>query len=293
MDRFKLNTSDYISYEITPNNFDKLTNRTYPFVQKGANNKNQFYGVCPGCNNPIVLVSLYQNQSTTHPYGRHVMHNVPQIANYSQVGYDNCPYANKNNKSNSKWLPSKSTIGLSNKLLLKEQFDRVIYILKKQTDTLFSTNLAKKMLDEYVNNTGWLYRGNTSDNLPWKFGEVISAKSLGGQYVKMDSDIQKVIEQYYLDKGKNVECEEKVMKVPLGNSEVWLKFVFENFQSKLNGQHLQESIKFVVFDSSRGNKDIYKKELTVGPDFLINLMRKRNQKYRNNDLLKYADSKIK
>lgn len=27
MDRFKLNTSDYISYEITPNNFDKLTNK--------------------------------------------------------------------------------------------------------------------------------------------------------------------------------------------------------------------------------------------------------------------------
>ena len=34
MDRFKLNTSDYISYEITSNNFDKLTNKTYPFVQK-------------------------------------------------------------------------------------------------------------------------------------------------------------------------------------------------------------------------------------------------------------------
>lgn len=295
MDRFKLNRFSYVSYEITPNTFDKYTNRTYPFVQKDAKHKNRFYGVCPGCNNPIVMVSLYQTQNaTTHPYGRHVKHNISEIAKYSHVGYDNCPYANKNNKSNNKFLPAKSAIGISNKRLLKEQYDQVIYILRKQTDVLFSNNLAQKMLDEYVNNTGWLYRNTTSDNLPWKFGEVISAKSLGGQYVKTDSDIQQAIRQYYLSKGKDIECEEKRMQVPLGNFDVCLKFVFEDFRSKLNGEHLQESITFVVFDSMLNNEIVYQKELPVEPDFLINLMRNSsNQQYRNKVLMNYAQSHVK
>ncbi len=288
-----LRDSDYFSYKINSNNFDNYTNRDYPYVQLSQSNGDRYYGVCPGCGNPILLVNLYKNQvGQVNPYGRHVKKDVPNIANYNQHNYNNCPYSNPNWHTNNTSLNANSLLGLRNKKMLKEQFDRIIYILKIQTGLCFSENLAKKMLNSFVRNKGWLYRWTIPDNLPWKFAESSPAQILNGQFLKLDSDLGKILSQkYHIDKQ---EEDSDRIQVPVRNNNIGLlKFVFKDFKHKLtnNGQHIEETIRFAVLDVNQN--EVFDETLEVEPDFLINLIRKTDtEKYRNKDLLEYAKKSI-
>ena len=249
MDRFKLKTKDYSSYKISKKEFEDKTNRAFPYVQK-RNNEDRYYAVCPGCNNPTEFIGLYKNQDGKDVvYGRHVPYSVEKIANYSKEAYDNCPYASKNTsrKQNSK-LAENSVLGQNNKRMLKEQFDRIIYILRHQTGVKFSKKIAYKMLDNFVNNKGWLYRNVTPDNLPWKFSEASAALLLNGQYIETSSNLCKALLKQEANFFGNHDLEKDTVQIPLYNSKKY-KFVFKNFKHKLlkNDQHIEEKIDFVVF----------------------------------------------
>lgn len=176
--------------------------------------------------------------------------------------------------------------------MLKEQFDRIICILKKQTGICFSKNLSKKMLDNFIKNKGWLYRWTTPDNLPWKFAESNSAQILNGQFVELNSELGVTLSQKY-NVSKSEKAEDKI-QIPVNNKNVGLlKFVFEDFKHELtnNDQHIDETIRLVIFDGAKNN--IFNRTLNIDADYLINLIRKtENEKYRNKDLLEYAEQKL-
>lgn len=48
-----------------------------------------------------------------------------------------------------------------------EQFDRVVYILEKETQLVLSENALRGMLQRYKGERGYLYTGATLRNVPW------------------------------------------------------------------------------------------------------------------------------
>ena len=76
---------------------------------------------------------------------------------------------------------------------MREQFDRIVYILEKELDIKIGLNAAKKMLTTYIQSKAWLYPLATYNNLPWMFGYFSWAKSLYGQAVLKDSPLYKAI----------------------------------------------------------------------------------------------------
>lgn len=295
MDRFKLKITDYVSFKISKEEFEDKTNKDYPYVQK-RNGEDRYYAVCLGCNNPIELVGLYKKTGDKDViYGRHVPYNVTKIADYNQEDYDTCPYASKNtaHKQNTTWSKN-SLIGKNNKRMLKEQFDRIIYILRQQTGANFSRKIAQRMLDIFVGNKGWLNRDVTSDNLPWKFAEALHALPLNGQYIKTSSDLCKSLLKQDTNFFGDQDLKQDSIQVLFDNNKKY-KFVFENFKHHLlNGQHIEEKIDFVVFKEAKPeSKELYRETLDVDPDYLSNLIKKGNEEYRNHALLKYAEEHIK
>lgn len=97
--------------------------------------KTRQFAVCPVCDNPIEIIGLYKRlKNTKRPYGKHYSKSVKGLAVYSSQAYEFCLYAvnKKVSKSSKKSVITNYERNIYN--LLREQFDRVIYVLSKEID---------------------------------------------------------------------------------------------------------------------------------------------------------------
>jgi hypothetical protein len=76
------------------------------------------------------------------------------------------------------------------------QFDRVTFLLQKETGIQFSSELLKQMLETYRSADGYLYYGATLQNVPWIFAYMSNSKSIVGQYLRGDSDLIAAIREH-------------------------------------------------------------------------------------------------
>jgi hypothetical protein len=76
-----------------------------------------------------------------------------------------------------------------------QQFDRVIYIIEKQTQVLFSSNALKGMLERYKGERGYMYTGATLRNVPWIFAYMSDATDLFAQRIAGNEALSRAILQ--------------------------------------------------------------------------------------------------
>ena len=130
MDIYKLRPGLQPVHKINKDKFEADTGKRAPWYQREGDKIVQF-AVCPACDNPIRIVALYErHEKSPKPYGKHTPKHIVGLATYDQAAYDECPYACPNREfDRERRRPESDPRGKDILQLLREQFDRVIYLI--------------------------------------------------------------------------------------------------------------------------------------------------------------------
>jgi hypothetical protein len=216
-----------------------------PYLSRHKDDKKSVFAVCPGCDNPIQLIGLFKRvENPKNPYGKHVPHDINELAKYDQAKYIYCPYSNPNRKYSKDRRRGEDKLAKDLITLLHSQFDRVVRLLQKDIDVRLSPNLLKKMLSDYFAMEFYLYYGATLNNLPWMFGYASSHKSLFGQYIRKGSGLYAAILEHcqdavFIDEGKTFV---KLMNKP--GEFIDIDFAFRFHEVRKEGEDIRETLDF-------------------------------------------------
>ena len=115
---------------LTEENYRRETNRKAPFVQMRGGHPS-YFAVCPACGNPILICNLFkrtEGSRSANPYGRHYSASVPTDKAGREL------YA-----------------------LMRDQFDRYVYIWEKTTGLHVGRGYARELLSMWRADEGWRY----------------------------------------------------------------------------------------------------------------------------------------
>lgn len=150
MDVYKVRIEDTESKIIDKEGFEAETFRRDPWYQPGSAGKLAQFAVCPACDNPVQLVGLYElPPNVKNPFGKHATKSIRGIAPFDSEARNDCPYFQP--RQHKKTERKTRFDGVPRKILklLIEQFDRVVYILEKETQLVLSENALRGMLQRY------------------------------------------------------------------------------------------------------------------------------------------------
>ncbi|MDA2518984.1 hypothetical protein PDN73_24800 [Bacillus cereus] len=189
---FKLTIESTMIFNLSVETYEDKTHRRAPYytLDKG---KPAYFAVCPGCNNPIKLVNLYDKKvinedKTPQPlHARHRKGNVPNIAGYSQEKYDNCPLRKKNLFGNKIKEPNPEIRDKILELVL-DYPDILHRHIKDITNINFSTRQFISMVVKFIETKGYYYQSINEFNLPYGFLYMQHSIRIINQYVKKDGD---------------------------------------------------------------------------------------------------------
>jgi hypothetical protein len=288
MDKYKLypgKPGQYPVKKIEKYQFEFDTKKRNPWYQDDCQGETVQYAVCPACNNPIQIIVLYKRRKNSpKPYGKHYGKNVPDLADHNQDEYERCPYANPDlHKDRTKRRNDDDPKGKELLQLLREQFDRVIKIIRKITGIQISTSLAEKMLKRFLSEKGYLYIGTNECNLPWMFAYFSDNQNLYAQFLREDTGLRRSLEKnkriYVNENGQLLNAKEKID----------VHFCFR--QPFINASN-EEVILFEVSEG-RENTLIYKENITVDPIFFSSLLNPSTEHaHRDQKLLDIAEKYI-
>lgn len=286
-------------YKIDKNEFEQVTKQKSPYYVHNERNELVQFAVCPACDNPIEIIGLYKRlKNTDHPYGKHFPKSIFGLAEYNQQAYDYCPYADKHKSVNKDSRKTKLTDFEKNiYYLLREQFDRVIYILSKQLDIGITNSVAKEMLNTYVNGKGWMYPWSTLNNIPWVFGHLTWSKGLFGKPILKDSPfycaiLEKCPNAFFVSwDGYGGKYEKLLSK----GSFLDLNYCIINHNRIIENEEFLETMELVVSEGGVGKeRKIFTKTLTIDQTYFFNLVNLSEEKSRRNPaLLKIAKEIMK
>jgi len=270
MDEYKLTVEDFIGKPIDKDAFEADTLRREPWYQEGSADKQSQFAVCPACDNPIQLVGLYHlPANVNNPYGKHTTSGISGIAPLDVEARDHCPYFKP--RQHQKTDRKAKFDGVPRKIvrILIEQFDRVVYILEKQTQVALSANALKGMLERYKGEQGYLYTGATLRNVPWIFAYMSDATALFAQRVGENHELTAAIRSHV--PAANIDTHGRLRPTSvLGAKDVFIDLKMSFIQHRIikdsEASGLKESMVFVVSHSRKGQLvDIYKQDLTFDP----------------------------
>lgn len=284
MDVFKLDVDSKYTYSITIANIEEQLARRAPWFQC-INGHDGWFAVCPGCNNPIQIIGMFQGDKL---YGRHFVPYRDELKYYIKGAVDHeereyCQYYSKRKSINRDTKrPATNELAKAIKTVLIEQFDRVVYLLSKSSGLQISLNLAKQMLEDYNNHEGWRYRGATLDNIPWAFAYMLSSQKLFGKKL-LDTNL---INELRI-KAPMVDID---MDGRVSNKTGYylnLSFCFIHHKQELMGNHLNESIQLVISDN---DVPIIRKTIECDHEYFNNLVKSNIQQHRQLHLVELAKS---
>ncbi|MDR1703897.1 MAG: hypothetical protein LBS19_04325 [Clostridiales bacterium] len=175
--------------------------------------------------------------------------------------------------------------------LLREQFDRVVYVAQKELDVRFSHNFIRKALQQFVNSYGHLYPWASVSNLPWVFCYLgIFRQNLYRQRVRLGSPLYLAILEncpaadFLFEGGSGYARLESKEDMYLPR----LTFRFTGHEQIARyGEELRETMDMYVDREDKGV--IFHRRLEISELFFANLIRNDgNDRYRNSELLKIS-----
>jgi hypothetical protein len=282
MKECKLKPGASPTVEIQRNMLERLGLKAPPYYNK-ADNEIKCFAVCPACDKPVTLIGLYKAlKNTDEPFARHVPHDVPNLAAYSQEDYDYCPIANAGlyretiPKHRQRKMDDKARLIYS---VIRNNFGKIAWLIEQDTGLLLSDRLIKDMVSDYLAYPGYLYRNATYENAPWTFAYQTLKYSLGGRYIRNDGNLFAK-----LSKNDNIYFEQAhpnkadgIVQVLRRDRSRPLNFCFIDHKINVdNGGKLLETMRLVVSQDANAPpsaKDILADELiTFDKRYWLNLI---------------------
>ncbi|NKD87666.1 hypothetical protein HEQ72_05010 [Haematospirillum sp. 15-248] len=273
---YKLTSKSHVVKEIEKTNFEYDTDKKYPHYQQAADGLWRQYAVCPACDNPIQIIGLYKPLSNTdRPYGKHTGKRIDGFPDFGPEAHQWCPYVSA--RSSGGKTKRKSIDGLPLKILriLADNFDRVLYILEKDTGVRISDNLAKSMLETYMGEEGYLYTGANLRNVPWIFAYMADAQSLFGQKIVSNDELKGAI----TSKIENARIDESG-RITRGQGYYSIDLAFIDHAYHLEDHEIVESVVMHVVDGNGGV--VYETVLDIDPARFASLINTPPQFARRN-----------
>lgn len=285
MDVFKTKVGSLDHIPITKENFEEATGRKPPYLAARGHGKESYFAVCPECDNPIQLVALYKADSVVNPYGRHHKGSIPDLAEYDPNGYLNCPYSNPDWSSSTVRRSPGSKQGAALRRLMKDQFDRIVYIWNQTAPLYMSKKLAEEELRRWQANEGWRNYNASYGNLAYNLLYARQAISIIYRWIRTDSKVYEALRDL-----PDIELETinaaYAKIVPKKGRFVDLSAFLGFHKPKTDDSDHEETFTFVV---NHGDDTICEEEIVVRQDFLENLIHAGNEDKRNQELLDIAD----
>lgn len=268
MDVYKLQTTEWAFKKVERSQFELDTGMDWPYYRPNVKGTMSQFAVCPICCNPIQIIHLYPDKADDlrPPYGKHIKHDLEGLATYSQESYDACPYANPT-RHDSNARRHESTISSGILYILQEQYDRVIYLLSKDTGISISDRLAEAMLEQYIANKGHTFVYSTPMNIPWMLAYRGGKHGLFGRKIA-----DELLRESILKHEPHAYFNERNQLMNLDGHNVSVSFCFVNYSSKLEDNALNESMDIYVTQRVAGELDvIYRRKLIFDHDYFQNL----------------------
>ncbi len=273
---FKTRIEDTRYFPVTPENFEEKTGKQHPWYQVNTIGEENYFAVCPACDNPTQIIGLYKLPA---PYARHGNKTIEKLASFDKEALENCPLYLP--RANPQKEDRKSSIdGVPLKILstVINEFDRIVYILKKVTGINFSENLLRKMLATYKAAEGYLYIGASQLNTPWIFAYMSHAQPLYMQYIK-NSALLEAIDQALSNAvitgdGQITAKEENGKRAFLD-----LNVAFIQHKSCFSNNTLSEKMTMIITTTEGKSivpKTIYKEDIIFDHDFYQKILHKKD-----------------
>lgn len=299
MKLFKIEaTRNAPAYEITKENFENTTMHKLPFELINLDGSVSEYGICPSCLNPIQIIGLVKKVKVK-PYGKHTGKNVENLRDWDQTKYEYCPYATKQVRreiNDDELLPEITEDIIELYDLLKNNFDRVVYVVSNALDIRCSSSFWKKALRGYLANNVYCYPWLTENNLPYIFAFVgMRHYSAHKQQFRVGSDVFKALEAYPNVKFSESSCDRNYKILTNDSGFLNLQFrLWNHKQEAVEGELLKESMHFCIDDLSNGKvTTVFEKKIDFDEKLFMNLVRSKNNTYRNQKLLDIATELMK
>lgn len=288
-------------YKITSEEFIKRTERKKPFEQCTSGSALSQFGLCPSCLNPIQLIGINKKISYA-PYGRHTGKTIPGLPTWNYYTYKFCPFS----KNGDRHEPNnEETLEISEYVIelydiLKNQFDRVVYVIRKELNIDCSVNFWTKALKQYVSSKAYCYPWLTEVNLPYIFAYMgMHQLPLMGQKFMVDTDLYNALcshsnvkFEYLTDKNGNELKESKYRRLSKCCDYLDLCFRFtDHKQLATDGKELRETMLFCV-DDMKTNTTIYEKAISFDETYFINIIANGKEDKRQKSLLDIAEENM-
>lgn len=283
MDYFKTEVGKVEKIKITEENFERATKKKKKYT-KTKNGKTSYFAVCPLCDNPIQIVGLYKADSKRKAYGKHIAKDIEEVAKYTKENYFMCPYANPqyNSPRKSKKPRKKEYRKLYN--TLKQDFDKIIYILEKTTGIHISYKFAESLLKDWILDNGWLYMHSTINNLPYMLLYANTSFTIVGRLITNDSKLYECLSKYDdIIVLKNID-EKRYSKITTKNDEyvdLTFRIVNHKFENGIESYNLKINL---------DGEDISTINIPVQQYYLYNL---KKSNFENKKLLEIANRLMK
>ena len=281
-------------YHIDKKTFDEITERKRPFEQRNINGKISQYAICPSCLNPIQLIGL-SHEIRVSPHGKHTGKDINGLPEWKQRKYEYCPFARHN-----EYIPpndddlleeiDQSVIDLYD--ILKEQFDKVVYVVQKELHIRCSERFWTDALQAYLVNRVYLYPWLSEANLPYIFAyRGMQHMRCFGQQFEEGSEIYNALSN--LQSVRLERLNENSGYFVLRNENghfINLIFRFTNHcQNAVEGESLNESMMFYIDNADTGQV-VYEQRISFSETFFTNIINSENAtRYRNMNLLGIAE----
>lgn len=271
----KQNPDSQDIYHVSEENFKRATSMKFPYVQG-----EQYYAICPRCNNPISFVALFKKERKVSPYARHHQGDVYSLAEYDEQAYKYCPLANPDNKSSDAKRPYRNKQALYLYDLMRDYFDVVVSFVSKEIGIYISKDFSKRLLEHFVQDEGWYYYEVNNGNLPFQLFRSFGTSTLHGRLLYIGSDIYDVMKEY---------CEEPrhgKAKVRLRSyiDDTFEFIIIRNDNSMVVDGTPHEIFSLVVL---KNNEAFWEKKIPVDNMAFMEMIREIKQ--RNKEFLKIAE----
>ncbi len=238
MQVFKVKKGVKQAIKVTENNFIDATKRQYPFYQT-VNGEKKHYAYCPACENPVILINLHIDNKiseddinrTLQTHARHTRHSIKDVGDFDKAAYDDCPYANPYSSSIKTRRPEGETSDEILKLI-KAFPDVIDIVMRRDVGIAADEILFEKMLTNFKEEKGHLYRYVNRHNLPYSFMYMADSQSLMFQALDQNYKAGKTLKAELQEKLKWLKISKhgKIYKPTELSGFADLKFHFTEFE---------------------------------------------------------------
>lgn len=281
-------------YIITKESFSEHTEHKFPFEQRNASSKFTQYGICPSCLNPIQLIGL-SHEIKVSPHGKHTGSSIKGIGEWNQRTYEYCPFAARTHyiaPNEHDLLPDIDSSMVDLYDLLKTQFDRAVYVIKKDFHICCSSKIWKKALNSFVANRIYCYPWLSESNLPYILAlRGLHLQNCIGQFFEKDSNIYNALSKHPAVEWQGSETY-KYQKL-WHKKGMYLNLIYRltnHKQKAIEGKTLIESLDFCI-DNKETGETVYQEKIEFDETFFMNLICANGGK-RDTELLKIANEEM-